>query len=148
MMNGKYFKIFVVLVTSWMILFPALVGAPVLSILNDDFETGNISKWTGSTVTSGESVNINSAGAFNGSYGAQFTTDGSSLYEGAYLYKDGFTSKELNISANIRVTQNGIKNVNESRFFFIRALAGTSDLAMIGWKRVGPDIKRGYKYLQ
>ena len=109
-MNRKnYLKIFALIICLILTTTAMVIAEPVdVSIIEDDFELGEFTKWDGYTLSTGESAIVHQDAAYNGLYGAWFTTDGDGGFEGAYTYQLDFDSSEMIVNAQINVVQSGI----------------------------------------
>jgi len=102
----------------------------------DGFESGDFSTWTGTYVTSGETVTVVGTLPYQGNYSAKFTSNGTGGFEAAYSYESVPTSLKLYAEGCFYVSQSGIAD-NDDRFYFIKFSSGTNDVACAGWRRTG-----------
>ena len=110
------------------------VGPETPQLFDDDFESGDFSKWTGTLTTSGETTTVASYGPYSGNYHGRFASDGSSGAEHAYCYK---TVNEEKVYARgyFRIVKGLPLSDNDDRFYFIRFRAGDQSLAGVGIRR-------------
>jgi hypothetical protein len=117
---------------------PQPVKAQV-TYLDDGFETGNFSQWSGTKVTSGETLSVSGYRSLIGAYGGKATSNGGGGVEYAYCQKT-LSSSELYARGYFYVSQSGIRDDND-RIFFIIFRAGTTGVAFAGWRRTGGVVK-------
>jgi len=106
----------------------------------DCFESGSFSRWSGKTVTAGETANIVNTRFHHGAYSAKFTSNGGGGYERAYCYKNIASSAEVYARGYFYVSQSGIAHEND-RLYFIIFKAGNNNLAYAGWRKIGGIVK-------
>jgi uncharacterized repeat protein (TIGR02543 family) len=100
--------------------------------LEDNFETGDFSKWTATSQTSGETASITTSSVYSGSYRALFSTNGDGGYEKAYLrstLNPSFSS--VYVQGTFRLTQNGLTDSSD-RIKLVELRAGSSVIAAAG----------------
>jgi hypothetical protein len=125
----------------------AIIGlVPLFSIVNaattefeDDFETGNLTRWNGYRASSGETVGASSYRSYIGAYGGRATTNGGGGVEYAYTYQR-LSSSELFIRGLFYVAQSGLVEDGD-RFYLIALQSGATTLASIGWRVVDGQVK-------
>jgi len=100
--------------------------------LEDNFETGDFSKWTATSQTSGETASITTSSVYSGSYSALFSTNGDGGYEKAYLrstLNPSFSS--VYVQGTFRLTQNGLTDSSD-RIKLVELRAGSTVIAAAG----------------
>jgi|GEM_PF-1153284 hypothetical protein len=106
----------------------------------DSFKSGSFSAWNGTYVTSGETATVLNTLSYEGNYSAQFTSNGTGGFEGAYCYESMPVSPQLYASGYFYVSQSGITK-NDDRFYLIAFTANGSSVAYAGWRRTnGVDL--------
>jgi hypothetical protein len=106
---------------------------PTTTMFTDSFESGSFSTWTGTSVTSGETLSVVNTMAHHGTYSAKFSSNGNLGTERAYSYKTITSSAELYAQGYFRIASSGI-SANDNRFYFIIFRAGGSPVAFAGWR--------------
>lgn len=101
----------------------------------DGFECGSFSKWSGTSVSSGETATVTSTISHRGMYGARFTSNGGGGYERAYCYKNIESSRDLYANGYFRVSSSGIVDTGDL-FYFITFKAGSIVVAHAGWRQI------------
>ncbi len=110
-----------------------LIGPWSAMYLVDSFEGGSLSRWSGTSVTSGETASIYTARTHHGAYSARFTSNGGGGYERTYCYANVASSSELYARSYVYVSTSGIAQTND-RFFFLTFQSGSNTLAYGGWR--------------
>ncbi len=105
----------------------------------DDFETGNLSKWNGRHASGGETIGASSYRSYLGAYGGLATTNGSEGIEYAYIDR-GMSSSELYLRGMFYVDQSGLAE-NCDRFYLMALQSGTTMLAGAGWRLVDGQVR-------
>jgi len=119
----------------------AYVSTPVSGYLfADGFESGSFSKWTGRSLSSGETASVVNTRSHHGIYSAKFTSSGSGGNEYAFSYKTIASSTELYARGYFYVSQSGIVQ-NDDRFYFIAFRAGSNNVAYAGWRKINGVVK-------
>jgi len=109
---------------------------PPPSVFEDGFESGDFSKWTGTTTSSGESALVVDTLPHHGTHHGQFTSNGGSDSEHAYCYKM-IDKEELYARGYFYVAGDLPLTDNEDRFYFIRFTANDQSLTGAGIRRNG-----------
>jgi len=109
-------------------------------VFNDGFESGSFSAWTGTSISSGETVAVVNTLWHHSTLSAKFTSNGDSAPEMAYCYKTIASFTELYARGYFRVASSGIVN-NDDRFYFIVFRAGGYGVAFAGWRKVVGIVK-------
>jgi len=110
-----------------------------VTYLDDDFESGNFNQWTGTRVSSGETIGVNSYRSLLGAYGGRVTTNGGGGVEYAYCYKK-LTASELFVRGAFYIAKSGIVDEGD-RFYLMAFQAGGNTLAGVGWRKIGGTVK-------
>jgi hypothetical protein len=92
-------------------------------IFADGFESGNLNPWTGTYTTSGEAVSVVGYSPFAGAYHGQFTSNGGSGVERAYVYTDISEIPELYVRGYVQVND-GLPLQDQNDRFNVIALFG------------------------
>jgi hypothetical protein len=100
-------------------------------LFSDGFETNDLTAWTGSYTTAGETIATSTDYAHHGTYSVKCTSNGGGGSEAARVYETVNLS-ELYMRAYVYITQNGIADAGDY-IAFISLRAGTNELAMLGW---------------
>lgn len=100
----------------------------------DDFESGNFNKWTGTTTTSGETVTVANYDPYSGNYHGRFASNGGSGVEHAYCYMT-VDQEKVYARGYFQINQGLSLSDNDDRFYFLRFRAGGQSLAGIGIRR-------------
>jgi len=112
---------------------------PIGTVFEDGFESGNFSRWSGTSRSSGETATVVNTLKHRDAYSAKFTSNGTGGSEYSYCYKTIVASSELYVRGYFYVSQSGIVDEGD-RFYFI-ILAGTSNVAYAGWRKTGGIVK-------
>ncbi|XHH09370.1 MAG: hypothetical protein ACFCUE_01735 [Candidatus Bathyarchaeia archaeon] len=105
----------------------------------DDFETGNLTNWSGYRASNGETIGASSYRSYLGAYGGRATTNGGGGVEYAYTYQQ-FSSSELYVRGVFYVAQSGLVQ-NGDRFYLMALQSGSTTLASVGWRLVDGQVK-------
>jgi parallel beta-helix repeat protein len=111
-----------------------------LILFSDGFESGGFNRWTGTGVSSGETVAVVNVPSHHGLYSGRFTSNGGGGFETAYCYETVASSTELYVRGYFQVSQSGITS-NDQRFHMIVFMAGSTPLAYAGWRMTGGVVK-------
>ncbi|MCK5628706.1 hypothetical protein KAI12_04495, partial [Candidatus Bathyarchaeota archaeon] len=131
----KIASTFVLLITiAALISTVSLAAAASTTILEETFESETLSKWTGTTTTSGETVNTWSYRPYQGRYHGRFYSNGNSNLEKAYVYKN-VNLDSVYVKAYYQILQGLPLDENNDRFYLLDLSAGNQDVAGIGIKR-------------
>jgi len=103
-------------------------------LFEDDFESGNFNKWTGTTTTSGETVTVASYDPYSGNYHGRFASNGGSEVEDAYCYMT-VDQEKVYARGYFQINQGLPLSDNDDRFYFLRFRAGGQSLAGVGIRR-------------
>lgn len=107
---------------------------PTSSILEDSFETGTLTRWSGTTTTAGESVTVSTLKPYQGADHAIFTKQAGSGLEQSLIYKTVNDAKI--VAKGYFYFAGGIPLVdNNDRLYLIRLLSGLDGVAAIGIKK-------------
>ena len=106
-------------------------------IFEDNFESGDLSKWTGIYTTRSETVRVVDWRPQEGSFHGRFASDGEERYENAYCYKKIDAVDEIWVRAYVNVPKGVPLDDNGDRFYFIRLRANGNSLAGVGIRRKG-----------
>jgi hypothetical protein len=125
----------------------ALIGlVPLFSTANaatedfeDDFETGNLSNWSGYRASTGETIGASSYRSYLGAYGGRATTNGDGGVEYAYTYQR-LSSSELYVRGLFYVAQSGLVQDGD-RFYLMALQSGQTTLASLGWRVIDGQVK-------
>ena len=109
---------------------------PPTSYFNDDFESQDFSRWTGTTTSSGESATVVDYLPYRGNYHGRFTSNGGGNIENAYSYKV-IDEDELYARGYFYVARSLPLADNEDRFYFLRFRADGQSVAGAGIRRNG-----------
>jgi hypothetical protein len=93
--------------------------------LDDDFESGDFSAWTGTSATSGETATVATYNPYDGTYHARFYSNGGGGTERAYCYIETETISEVYVRAYVNV-QTGLPLDNENDRFNVMAIRGNT----------------------
>jgi hypothetical protein len=110
------------------------------SIFEDGFESGSFSAWSLPSLTTGESRNVISSPVHDGSYAAEFASNGNGGTERSYVYTSISSVNELHSRAYIRVSTFGLVE-NDDRFYLVIFRAGGASVAFAGWRVVGGVVR-------
>ncbi|MDQ1280366.1 MAG: hypothetical protein QG670_1629, partial [Thermoproteota archaeon] len=113
---------------------------PSDTLFEDGYESGSLSAWNGSSITSGETVSVSTSVVQNGVYSGRFSSNGGGGYEKAYASKTVSASSELYARSYFYVSQSGIVDVND-RFFFLIFSSGSNNLAYAGIRQTSSGIR-------
>ena len=107
---------------------------PPPSVFDDGFESGDFSKWTGTTTSSGESALVVDTLPHHGNRHGQFTSNGGSDTEHAYCYKvidkeELYARGYFYVAGDLPLADNG------DRFYFLRFRANDQSLTGAGIRR-------------
>src|SRR3989344_3498956 len=80
------------------------VSSPFSSTFADDFETGNISNWTSSTVEAGNVVEVIPAAAYSGNFGLHVVAGGTN--DDSRIMKQITGTNEVYTRVRVRLNQN------------------------------------------
>jgi hypothetical protein len=105
----------------------------------DEFETGNLTRWSGYRASNGETICASSYRSYLGAYGGRATTNGGGGVEYAYTYQR-LSSSELYIRVLFYVAQSGLVEDGD-RFYLMALQSGVTTLASIGWRVVDGQVK-------
>jgi hypothetical protein len=112
------------------------VAAPT-SLFSDGFESGSFSKWSGPSVTSGETATVVGTLPHHGTYGARFTSNAGGGFESAYVYKS-IASSELYVRGYFNIANGLPLQDTDDRFNLLALQSGTSyTIASAGVRRSG-----------
>lgn len=111
-----------------------LSGSKATTLFADGFESGNFYKWSGTSVTSGETACVTSATSQSGKYSARFTSNGGGGYEKAYSYKYIPGTTSLAVNAYFKITSSGVYQEGDYLALITLSTKG-STVAYAGWKR-------------
>jgi hypothetical protein len=108
---------------------------PPAAIFEDGFESGSFSKWTGTSISSGETATVSATKPYAGSYSGKFTTNSGNGWEYSYCHKSVDVSEVyvrgyFNISGGLPLVD------NSDRLYFLR-LVGGQTLVYTGIMREG-----------
>ena len=110
-------------------------------LFRDDFESAGFTKWTGTSISAGETLAVQKAFVHHGGFAAEATTDGSAAIETAICYRTlAPTLSQLYARLYARVVSHDLVAVDD-RFHFIRFGAAAANLAWIGWRYSGGVVK-------
>ena len=116
-------------------------GASASTVLFEDgFESANFAKWTGTVITSGETVAVARNLSSQRSHVAAFTSSGLGGWEYAYCFRNISPQYEIFARGYFYVDKLGISE-NDDRFYFIRFSAGGNNVAAAGWRQIDGLIK-------
>ena len=101
----------------------------------DGFESGSFMSWTGTSVTSGETVALSNTQRYRGRFSARFTGNGGGGIEGAVLEKVFTPLTEIYSRGYFKVTQNGITDDSDRYYFIVLNSESGANLAYAGWRR-------------
>jgi hypothetical protein len=106
---------------------------PSTTYFADGFESGNFGSWSGTAVSSGETVGVVTSTVHSGLRSARFTTNGGAGQEKAFCYKslnlgEAYVRGYFYIGSGLPLTDNG------DRLYLIR-FTGTQILAYAGIRR-------------
>ena len=104
-----------------------------VTLLEDSFESRDLSKWTGTSLSSGDTATIVNYKPHHGTYNGRFASDASSSVENAYCYK-AIDNSEIFARAYVYVPSGLPLSQDEDRYYFIRLRVGTQSLAAVGIK--------------
>lgn len=107
---------------------------------SDGFESGNLSAWTGTVLTYGETATVNNATAHHGLYSGKFASNGGGGDEVACVYRTIPSCPELYSRGYFYVAKSGITK-DYDRFFFTIFRVGANSVAYAGWRQTGGVIK-------
>ena len=102
----------------------------------DGFESGNLTKWTGNSKTSKETVEATTLRPYIGNFHGKFVSNGDEDRENAYCFKslsDG--ESEIYARGYFAIDQGLPMSDNDDRLYFIRLTCDDESLAGIGIKR-------------
>ena len=119
-----------------MLLQGEVSAPPPPSVFDDGFESGDFSKWTGTTTSSGESALVVDTLPHHGNRHGQFTSNGSSDSEHAYCYKM-IDKEELYARGYLYVAGDLPLADDEDRFYFLRFRANDQSITGAGIRRNG-----------
>jgi hypothetical protein len=123
------------------VLSKAYVGPETsTAIFDDGFESGSFSKWTGTTVSTGETRSVINSVKHHGTYSGMYTSNGGGGTEYACTYKTVTSSAELYARGYFYISKSGIVD-NYDRLFFIAFRAGSNAVAYAGWRKIGGVVK-------
>jgi len=105
--------------------------SPSVTIFEDNFETGDFSKWTGTSTSSGETATIVNWKPHHGTYHGRFASDVSTNSEYAYCYKI-VDNAEMYARGYVYVPRGLPLSDNDDRFYFIRLRTSSQSLAGVG----------------
>jgi len=120
--------------------YPLMKTWPSRAILENGFESGSFSAWSGTSVSSGETASVTNTMSHHGIYSAIFTSNGGGGWERARCYKSTASFSELYVRAYVLVSQSGIVD-NDDRIHFIRLRTETNEAVFAGWRKTGGLIK-------
>ena len=100
-------------------------------IFEDNFDSADFSKWSGTRTSSGETVSV--VADQSGSY-VRFTSNGRGEYEYAHCYKN-IDESEVWASGYFCVASGLPLDNNDYRFYFIRFTSGRNSLTGVGIRR-------------
>jgi hypothetical protein len=121
-----------------------LQGAPSVAppspspdtLFEDSFESGDFSKWTGTSVSPGDTATIVNWKPHHGTYNGRFSSDTSSSVEYAHCYKV-IDNSEIFARAYVCVPRGLSLSQDDDRFYLVRLRAGSQSLAAVGIKHDG-----------
>lgn len=110
-------------------------------IFEDEFESGDLSAWTGNYTSTGCSIEVSGGYAKFGSYGARFTTAAiASGTNRAYIYKTVNSSNFYYARAYVYFAPGALPlEDNDDRFSFIQFAAGSQALGTAQVRRVSGE---------
>ena len=104
-------------------------------IFKDDFESGNLNKWSGTTVTYRDTVTSRDSIPYDGDHHARFYTTGSSQSsENAYL-RQNVNLQKATVTGQFYFSSSSILRDNYDRLYLIRLRSSNGDIAMAGIRR-------------
>ncbi len=105
------------------------------NIFEDGFESADLSKWSGTTVTSQDSVTTRDLVPYDGDHHARFYTTGSSRSsENAYL-RQNVNLQKASVTGQFYFSSSSILRDNYDRLYLIRLRSSNGDIAMAGIRR-------------
>ena len=107
-----------------------------VTLFEDSFESGDFSKWTGTSVSTGDTSTIVNLKPHHGTYNGRFASDTSSSSEYAYCYKS-IDNSEIFARGYVYVASGLSLSHNDDRFYFIRLRTSTESPAAVGIRRNG-----------
>ena len=113
---------------------PTYIGPEQPLLFEDGFESGDFSKWTGTTTTSGETATVASYRPYSGNYHGRFTSNGGSGVEHGYSFKT-LNEEKVYARGYFRVVRGLPLSDNNDRFYLIRFRAGDQSLTGVGIRR-------------
>ena len=114
--------------------YQSYIGPESALIFQDDFESGDFGKWTGTYNTYGETTTVASYRPYSGNYHARFASNGGSGVEHAYSYK-AVDEEKLHAGGYFRIVSGLPLTENNDRFYLIRFRAGGESVAGVGIRR-------------
>jgi hypothetical protein len=96
----------------------------------DGFESGGFNAWSGTSVTSGETLSIVSSPVHSGTRSAKFTSNGGGNGEYAITYKN-VNLNEAYVKASFQITA-GLPEINNGDHFYLIGLTGTGNQIYAG----------------
>ena len=108
-------------------------------IFSDGFETNNYDAWTGTVITSGETIAASSIYAHHGTYSSKSTSNGNATVENAYFYYDADLA-EVYVRAYVWIDSHNI-NAAGDQISIIRIRTGTTLLAHFGIRMTGGVVR-------
>jgi hypothetical protein len=109
-------------------------------VLQDGFENGALDAWTTTRSTNGESTTVVNDPAYEGTYSAQFTTEGEDSSEIACVYESLTTElNEISVQGHFQLTQNGMSESSD-RIKLVELRAGSAIIASAGLWQTGDTI--------
>ena len=118
-------------------LLQAELQQPPKIIFEDNFESGDFNKWTGTYTTTSETVRVVDWRPLEGNFHGRFKSDGSGRYENAYCYKKINSADEIYVRAYVNIPKGLPLEDNGDRFYVIRLRAKGNSIAGIGIRRNG-----------
>ena len=114
---------------------PTQPPTPTNTIFEDDFESANLNKWSGTTITSSDTVTARDYTPYDGDYHARFYITGNSRSsENAYL-RQNVNLQTASVTGQFYFSSSTILRDNYDRLYLIRLSNSNGDIAMAGIRR-------------
>ena len=110
------------------------INAQTTTIFEDDYESGNLSKWDEIVSSSGESVSTHTYAPYQGRVHGRYASDGSGSSDNAYTSVD-VNEGEILVSGYFYPIQGLPLSDNDDRFYLIRLQANGQSVAAAGVRR-------------
>lgn len=116
-------------------LFQSVDSGILSPFFEDDFDSADFSRWTGTRTSPGDNATVVKAGLYQGGSSARFASDGKEENEYAYSYVS-VDLEEVYVRGYFKFTSVLPFEGNDERIYFIKLLSGGDSLTGFGIRRL------------